>query len=99
MTRIATIFAVTLAAGIAASGVHAQQSTFSGEIMKVDEASGTITLKRDRPGTVGEAAGGAGEDFKVSDGLVFNAVRPGEKVRVTVESADGKMTITKLEKE
>jgi Cu/Ag efflux protein CusF len=30
---------------------------------------------------------------------VFNAVKPGDKVQVTVDRVDGKQTITKLEKQ
>jgi len=35
----------------------------------------------------------------VKDGLLFNAVKAGDKVRITVDRVDGKMTITKLQKE
>ena len=38
------------------------------------------------------------EDFKVSDGLRFNALQPGDKVQFSVEQANGAKTITKLEK-
>ena len=56
-----------------------------------------MTLKQDQRGTVG--AGAAVADYKVKDGLMFNAVKPGDKVQVTVDRVDGKPTITKLEKQ
>src|SRR3979490_2898793 len=96
---------VTVAAAVAlgfCAGAYAQQTTLKGEITKLDEATGTITLKQDQSGTVGGGAGGAGgatADYKVKDGLVFNAVKPGDKVQVTVDRVDGKQTITKLEKQ
>jgi protein-tyrosine-phosphatase len=39
------------------------------------------------------------EDFKVRDGLVFNSVRFGDRVKVTMESIDGARTIVELTKE
>jgi Cu/Ag efflux protein CusF len=90
--------AAAVALGFCA-GAYAQQTTLKGEITKLDEATGTITLKQDQSGTVGGGAGGATVDYKVKDGLVFNAVKPGDKVQVTVDRVDGKQTITKLEKQ
>jgi len=96
--RSATVMvAATVALGFCA-GTYAQEATLKGEITKLDEATGTLTLKRDQSGTVG-GAGGATADYKVKDGLLFNAVKAGDKVRITVNRVDGKMTITKLQKE
>jgi Cu/Ag efflux protein CusF len=89
--------AAAVALGFCA-GTYAQEATFKGEITKLDEATGTITLRQDQSGTVG-GAGGATADYKVKDGLVFNAVKAGDKVQVTVDRVDGKQTITKLEKQ
>jgi Cu/Ag efflux protein CusF len=89
--------AAAVALGFCA-GAYAQEATLKGEITKLDEATGTITLRQDQSGTVG-GAGGATADYKVKDGLVFNAVKAGDKVQVTVDRVDGKQTITKLEKQ
>ena len=43
--------------------------------------------------------GGASEDFKVQDGLLFNAFQPGDKVVFTATEVGGVKTITKLEKQ
>jgi len=95
--RSATVMvAAAVALGFCA-GAYAQQATLKGEVTKVDEATGTLTLKQDQSGTVG--AGAATADYKVKDGLMFNAVKPGDKVQVTVDRVDGKQTITKLEKQ
>jgi Cu/Ag efflux protein CusF len=37
--------------------------------------------------------------FKVEDGLVFNAVKPGDKVSIVVERTGDGLTIKKLTKE
>jgi Cu/Ag efflux protein CusF len=89
--------AAAVALGFCA-GAYAQEATLKGEITKLDEATGTITLRQDQSGTVG-GAGGATADYKVKDGLVFNAVKAGDKVQVTVDRVDDKQTITKLEKQ
>ncbi len=98
MRSAKVMIAAAVAFGISA-GAYAQQATFRGEITKVDEPAGTITLKQDQTGTVGAGAPPAIADYKVRDGLLFNAVKAGDKVEVTVERVDGKPTITKLQKQ
>jgi hypothetical protein len=41
----------------------------------------------------------ASADFKVQDGLVFDAVRDGDQVEITVENIDGAKTIVGLKEE
>ena len=71
--------------------------TLKGEIATVDEASGKIGIKLSS--TVGSSNGTTPTYFKVQDGLVFNAVNPGDKVSFTAERKGEEMTITKLTKE
>jgi Cu/Ag efflux protein CusF len=92
------ILASAAAAALISSGALAQQS-LTGSITKVDEANGKITIQQTQGGTVGTTTGGAAEDFKVQDGLLFNAVRPGDKVVFTASEVGGVKTITKLEKQ
>ena len=68
--------------------------TLKGEVATVDEASGKISIKLSS--TVGSTTP---TYFKVQDGLVFNAVKPGDKVSFTAERKGEEMTITKLTKE
>jgi Cu/Ag efflux protein CusF len=91
---------IILAAAIViiGSGALAQQS-LTGSVTKVDEANGKVTIQQTQSGTVGTSPGGVAEDFKVQDGLLFNAVRPGDKVVFTATEAGGVKTITKLEKQ
>jgi len=79
-----------------ASAVYAQD-TLKGEVATVDEASGKIGIKLS--GTVGLGDATGPTSFKVEDGLVFNAVKPGDKVSVVVERAGDELTIKKLTKE
>jgi Cu/Ag efflux protein CusF len=83
---------------IISSGALAQQS-LTGSVTKVDEANGKVTIQQTQSGTVGTSTGGAAEDFKVQDGLLFNALQPGDKVVFTTTEVGGVKTITKLEKQ
>jgi len=83
---------------VISSGALAQQA-LTGSVTKVDEASGTIAIQPIQGGTVGAGSAGAAEEFKVQDGLLFNAVKPGDKVSVTVTDSGGVKRITKLEKQ
>jgi Cu/Ag efflux protein CusF len=95
--KIAKILLAT-ALVIISSGVLAQQA-LTGSITKVDEANGKITIQQTQSGTVGANTGSAAEDFKVGDGLLFNAVQAGDKVVFTATDVGGVKTITKLEKQ
>jgi Cu/Ag efflux protein CusF len=94
--KIAKILLAT-AIVIISSGALAQQA-LTGSITKVDEANGKITIQQTQSGTVG-TTGSAAEDFKVQDGLLFNALQPGDKVVFTATEVGGVKTITKLEKQ
>jgi Cu/Ag efflux protein CusF len=91
------ILANAAAIVIISSGALAQQA-LTGSITKVDETKGTITIQQTQSGTVGANSGGAA-DFKVQDGLLFNALQAGDKVVFTATEIGGVKTITKLEKQ
>ena len=58
-----------------------------------------IAIQQTQTGTIGANSGGAAEEFKVQDGLAFNAFQPGDKVVFTATEIGGAKTITKLEKQ
>ncbi|HEY7843280.1 MAG TPA: hypothetical protein VID30_06340 [Bradyrhizobium sp.] len=60
------------------------QETLRGIVTGVDERNDRLSLR---------LATGASADFKVQDPLVFNAVRNGEQVEITVENIKGVKTI------
>lgn len=59
-------------------------------ITSIDERNDRITLRLGRD---------VGADFKVQDGLLFNAVRDGDHVEITVETIEGAKTIVGLTEE
>jgi hypothetical protein len=62
---------------------------FRGVVASVDERNDTIKIRRS-PETA--------DEFRVQDGLLFNAVRYGDQVEVIVEKIDGARTIIGLMK-
>jgi hypothetical protein len=64
--------------------------TFGGIVASTDQRNDTLTVQLSATGTSG--------DFKVQDGLLFNSVRYGDPVEITVETIDGARTLTELKK-
>lgn len=89
----------TIVITMIASAALAQEN-LSGTVSKIDEASGKIAIERTQEGTVGmNTSGGAAEEYKVSDGLVFNSFKAGDKVVFTATDIDGAKMITKIQKQ
>jgi Cu(I)/Ag(I) efflux system protein CusF len=92
---VVTVFAVALAF----SQVSLSQGVLSdGQVIKIDEQAGKIGLTHGPIQSLGMTEGGKTDDFKVKDGLVFNALKVGDKIRFAVERVNGEPTITKIEK-
>jgi Cu/Ag efflux protein CusF len=98
MKKSMSFFAAAAALTVLSSAAFAQQAMTSGVVTKVDKLQETIRIQYTQPGTVGGTSADTSEDFKVQDGLLFNALQPGDKVQFSVEQANGVKTITKLEK-
>jgi Cu(I)/Ag(I) efflux system periplasmic protein CusF len=94
--RPISIVVPTLIALSLASATFAQEA-LKGEITAVYEASGKIGIKLS--GTVGSSDATAPTSFKVQDGLVFNAVKPGDKVSFTAERVGDEMIIKDIKKD
>jgi Cu/Ag efflux protein CusF len=69
-----------------------------GEVATVDETSRKISIIK-LSGTVGSSNPSTPTPFKVQDSLIFNTVKPGDKVSFTAECINQEMTITKLTRE
>lgn len=90
-TTISAIVVLSVASAACA------QEALKGEVTKVDEASGTISIKL--TGTVGSSDTTTPTAFKAQDGLIFNAVKPGDKVSFTAERVGSELTMKQLKKE
>lgn len=94
ITRIAAAFALTL--GLTVSEA-AQAASISGEVKKIDESAGKITLKHgpakslgmDEPMTM---------VYRVKDPAILKQVKVGDKVSFEAEEAAAGYTVTKMQK-
>ena len=75
----------------------AQTSLIDGEVTRIDEAAGKITIKHgplkqfgmDEPMTM---------VYRADDAALFKTAKPGDKIRFTAERINGQFTLTKIEK-
>src|SRR3954449_669727 len=95
ITRIAAALALTL--GLTLSAAAAQSAAISGEVKKIDEGAGKITLKHG-------PAKNLGMDepmimvYRVKDPAVLKQVKVGDKVTFEAEEAASGYMVTRMEK-
>ena len=87
----------TLLMGLLATAAVAQNATITGEVKKIDESSGSITMKQGPAPSLGFK-----EDmtmvYEVSDRAMLKQVKVGDAVKFEAESGDSGFMITKLQK-
>jgi Cu/Ag efflux protein CusF len=91
------LLAAALVIGASGLSYAYAQETIKGKVASVDEATGKISIQIS--GTTGAGASMAPTPFKVQDGLIFNAIKPGDRVSITTENVNGVPTIKSLKKE
>ena len=84
----------SLALGSAAS--LADEVMVKGEITKVDDVQGKMTIKHDPIKKFDMDA--MTMIFRAGDPAMLKAVKPGDKVQFHLEKVNGQFTVTKLEK-
>jgi len=97
MRRLPLIAASILALSTVALPSVAQAQMVDGQVTKVDESAGKITLKHgpikkldmDEPMTM---------VFRVQDPAMLKRVKPGDKVKFDADRVNGQFTVTKIEK-
>src|SRR5260221_5224746 len=94
---ISTAAAALLALALNGATVRAQDSTAIGEVRKIDEGAGKITLKHGPIKNLGMDEGMT-MVFRVKDAAMLKQVAVGDKVKFEAESADAGITIVKIQK-
>jgi Cu(I)/Ag(I) efflux system periplasmic protein CusF len=85
------------AAALTVTVASAQAASIEGEVRKIDEGAGKITLKHG-------AAKSLGMDepmtmvYRVKDPAMLKQVKVGDKVKFDAENADDGYTVTKIQK-
>lgn len=86
-----------LAAALLTTAVAAQDAAINGEVKKIDESAGKITLKHGPAKSLGMDEGMT-MAYRVKDPTMLKQVKVGDKVKFEAENADGGYTVTKLQK-
>ena len=89
MIATATVLLMTVGAASAQS--------VEGEVRKIDEAAGKITLKHG-PIKALEMDDGMTMVFRVQDNAMLKQVKVGDKVKFDADRVNGQITVTKIQK-
>ena len=92
-----TLAAAMFTAILSLSAATAQGNAVQGEVRKIDEAAGKVTLKHGPIKNLGMDQGMT-MVFRVKDPGLLKQVAVGDKVKFEAENADTGITITKMQK-
>ena len=99
MTKSAVRSALlAIAVAMAPIAAFAQANTVAGEVKKIDESAGKVTLKHGPIKNLNMDEEGMTMVFRVSDPAMLKQVKVGDKVQFEAERQSGGITITKLQK-
>src|SRR5258708_19827497 len=85
-----------LALSIAAQSAVAQSELIDGQVMKVDQSAGKITIKHGPAKRLGMESGMT-MAYKAQDPALLNAVKVGNKIKFDAEPANHQSTRPKIE--
>jgi|SRR5690242_6614906 len=95
LKRVLTI-AVVLA-GLAPTMPPAMAQMISGQVVKVDEATGKITIKHG-PIKKFDMDDGMTMAWRAQDPAMLKQVKPGDKIKFEPDRVNGQFTVTRIEK-
>lgn len=95
--RVRTLRAVMFASAMHALPALAQADMAQGEVRKIDEAAGKITLKHGPIKSLGMDEGMT-MAFRVKDPAMLQQVKVGDKVQFEAEKAPAGYTVTRIQK-
>ena len=94
---ISTAATGLLALALNGTAAMAQDSSVIGEVRKIDDSAGKITLKHGPIKNLGMDEGMT-MVFRVKDPAMLKQVAVGDKVKFEAENADAGITVTKIQK-
>ena len=100
MRKIALVAATILAlSAVALPRVgEAQSAMVNGQVTKIDEAAGKITLKHGPIKKLDMEDDGMTMVFRAQDPAMLKQVKVGDKVKFDADRVNGQITVTKIEK-
>ena len=85
------------AVGLAAGATVAYAQMVDGEVTKVDEAAGKLTIKHG-PMKKFDMEDGMTMVFRANDPAILKQVKPGDKIKFEADKVNGQFTVMKVEK-
>lgn len=82
---------------VVALSFAAMAQMVDGEVTKIDESAGKITIKHG-PMKKFDMEGGMTMVFRAGDPAMLKQVKPGDKVKFEADKVSGQFTVTKIEK-
>jgi Cu(I)/Ag(I) efflux system protein CusF len=79
------------------TGMNASDAMSTGEVKKIDKGAGKMTIQHGPLKNLGMDA--MTMVFRVNDQLMLEEVSVGDKIRFIAEEPNGKLTVTRLEKQ
>jgi Cu(I)/Ag(I) efflux system protein CusF len=80
-----------------ASIAFAQAALADGQVIKIDQTAGKITIKHGPLKQFGMDEGMT-MVYRAADPAMLNGVKPGEKIKFAADRINGQFTVTKIEK-
>jgi Cu(I)/Ag(I) efflux system periplasmic protein CusF len=98
MRRLASLLAAVALIALAPPGSLQAQDTsiVTGEVKQVDLHAGQIIIRHGPIKNLAIEAPDTTDAFKVADAIMFNALRPGDRIKFTADRIDGRLTITAI---
>ena len=87
---------LALALSIASQSAVAQSELIDGQVTKVDQSAGKITIKHGPLKRLGMESGMT-MVYKAQDPAILKAVKAGNKIKFDAEQVNGQYTVTKIE--
>jgi Cu/Ag efflux protein CusF len=97
MSKFKRAAIATFATAWLVTAATAQDASIKGEVKKIDESAGKITLKHGPAKSLGMDEGMT-MVYRAKDPAMLKQVKVGDKVSFEAEEAGGGYTVTKLEK-
>ena len=97
MRKMMIVLGSVLALAMASATQAAQEALADGEVVKVDQSAGKITIKHG-PIKKLNMDDGMTMVFKASDPAMLKQVKQGDKIKFDADNVNGQFTVTKIEK-
>jgi Cu(I)/Ag(I) efflux system periplasmic protein CusF len=92
-----TITSIVFALAMGSQSVLAQSALIEGQVTKIDQSAGKITIKHGPAKKLGMDEGMT-MVYKAQDPAMLSAVKAGDKIKFDADQMNGQFTVIKIEK-